>query len=101
MKNPVGADGVYDIRDPFVIGKIDLMSSGISENFIDAPGSMLRPQQQMQLVTVTQQPPREIGADKSASSSEDDALHTLNEILVVKDFKIVAGPRADLLALLI
>ena len=54
----------------------------------------------MKLVAVVQEPSGKICADESARTCQDDALHLLNEMLVIEDFKILTSVKSYLFPLL-
>ena len=74
--------------------------SDASRDCCDAPGLMISAQEQMQLVTIAQEPPGKICADESARTCQDDALHLLNEMLVIEDFKILMSVKSYLFPLM-
>src|SRR5437763_16331349 len=91
VKNPFGTDAFDDSDQTLLIAQISFMQLHIILDCCDAPEMMISVQEQMQLVTVAQEPPGKICADESARTCQDDALHLLNEMLVIEDFKILTS----------
>src|SRR6187399_2390488 len=98
MKNPRGLDSGYECIQRHAIRQRDGVELHLPTDAFDAPRVKLRTEEQMDIVSVRQKSPGEIGSDESSRASDENPLQSPENASIVKHIQILPGARANFIA---
>ncbi len=100
VEHPLGSDSLNNADEGFPVLKVHCVQVNVSADRFNSPGGVTRTHQQVERMSVPQESPGEVRADKSGRPTKDHTFHGLQEALVVKVLEVVTGVCSDCFAFL-